>query len=92
MTDELEDEEPSMRKCRSCNWEFDGTGTKCPDCRINDGDVLDITPFQAHSLIKACEAIGENESNGRYTQAEIEACRDLILHLRIIAGQTADPS
>lgn len=51
-----------------------------------------MTPWEAHVLIKACEAMRENDSAGRYTQEEIDEAGRLIPRLRALAGDVTDPA
>jgi len=53
--------------------------------------MLSLTPFEAHTLIKACEALTLIESEGRFTQEEIALAAHLKARLTPLAGQVTEP-
>lgn len=58
-----------------------------------DTQTLTLTPYEAHSLIKAVEAINSSHvsGTGEFMQEEMDACRRLTDRLSPIAGDVTEP-
>lgn len=54
--------------------------------------MIEISPYEAHCLIKAAEAINSSyvSGTGEFRQDEMETCSRLIQRLSLIAGSVTE--